>query len=289
MVGDWAKKKILIIVFVALFFSMGLWSYGMHHHQFASGAIKLFPWLEEFHHERDLQKLSPRESVATSSVKVPIFVYHSVRPYEPEPKEIDEFDITPELFERQLQYLEDNGFTAISMDALVDFLTKAKPLPPKSVILTFDDGWENQYTYAFPLLKKYNDTATFFIFTNAIDYRHFLTWQEIEEMHKSGMEIGSHTKSHPYLSKLSYDVLREEISESKKILEKHLGMRITAFSSPFGYSNTAIVSLITDAGYTSGRTLYRGVHHAKDDLLKLKSILVSDDFNAFKNVLKSRE
>lgn len=287
MIGGSTKKKIFIVVCVALLFSLGFWSYGMHYRQFASSALKSFPWFEEFRHERDLQQQSPQESVSTSSVEVPIFVYHSVRPYEREPKEIDEFDITPELLERQLQYLKDNGFTAISMDALVDFFTKAKPLPSKSVILTFDDGWENQYTYAFPLLKKYQDIATFFIFTNSINYRHFLTWQEIEEMHKSGMEMGSHTKSHPYLSKLSHNMLREEIFESKKILENHLGIRITAFASPFGYSNDAIVSFIGEAGYESGRTLYRGVYHTKNDLLKLKSILVSDDFNAFKNILES--
>ena len=284
MVINSLKKKILITVCAVLFFSIFLWSRGVHS-QFASAAFKLFPWIEELRREQDLQKLPVQESAATSSVEVPIFVYHSVRPYEPEPKAIDDFDITPELLKRQLQYLKDNGFTTISLDALADHFTKDKPLPAKSVILTFDDGWENQYTYAFPLLKKYNATATFFIFTNSIDFHHFLTWKEIEEMHKSGMEIGSHTKSHPYLSKLSPEVLREEIFESKKILESHLGMRITAFATPFGYSSDLVTSLIREAGYTSGRTLYRSVYHTKDDLLKLKSVLISDDFEEFKRMV----
>lgn len=299
MVINSLKKKILITVCAVLFFGLFLWSRG-HHGQFASAAFKMLPWIEElrpnpalrdgrhevFSRERELQQLPVQESTATSSVEVPIFVYHSVRPYEPEPKEIDDFDITPELLERQLQYLKDNGFATISLDVLVDHFTKDKPLPPKSVILTFDDGWENQYTYAFPLLKKYQDTATFFVFTNAIDYHHFLTWQEIEEMHKSGMEIGSHTKSHPYLSKLSTDALRQEIFESKKILENHLGIRITAFATPFGYSSDVVTSLIGEAGYTSGRTLYRGVYHTKGNLLKLRSVLISDDFEEFKRMLK---
>jgi len=284
MAIDSLKKKILITASAVLFFSMFLWSRS-HQGEFAPAAFRLFPWIEDIRRERDLQQSSPQESVATSSVEVPIFVYHSVRPYEHEPKEIDEFDITPELLERQLAYLKENGFTAISLDMLADHFAKDKPLPPKSVLLTFDDGWENQYTYAFPLLKKYNATATFFIFTNSIDYRHFLTWKEIEYLHKSGMEIGSHTKSHPYLSKLSPEVLREEIFESKRILENHLGMRITAFATPFGYSSDLVTSLIGEAGYTSGRTLYRGVYHTKGDMLKLRSILVTDNFEEFKNML----
>src|SRR5712691_9308789 len=106
MIINSLKKKILITVCAVLFFSIFLWNQGRHS-QFASAAFRMFPWIEELRHERDLQDLPMQEPTATSSVEVPIFVYHSVRPYEPEPKEIDDFDITPELLERQLQYLKD--------------------------------------------------------------------------------------------------------------------------------------------------------------------------------------
>ena len=231
----------------------------------------------------------PEQPVYKDSVKIPIIVYHSIRPYTPDESKIqDQFDITPELFEKHLEYLKKNGFTTLSFNQLADYFINKKPLPQKSVILNFDDGWENQYTYAFPLLKKYHDIGTFFIFTNAIGHKHYLTSEEIHELDASGMEIGSHTKSHPYLSKLSSLELKKEIFESKDILEHLLGKPVTAFASPFGYSNPEIISIIKEAGYTTGRTTVPGTYHTKDDLLQLKSILIGDNFTYFTNVLGSK-
>ncbi len=239
------------------------------------------------HFEDEIQIPHPEESGRAGAVKIPILVYHSVRPHPyPEPPAIDQFDVTPELFEKQLRYLQDNGFITVSVDDLVNSFTGGKALPEKTVVINFDDGWENQYTYAFPLLKKYGDTATFFIYTNAIGHRHFLTWQEVKELAAGGMQIGSHTKSHPYLNKISEDRLKDEIMGSKKIIENNLGKPVTAFASPFGYSNPDIVSLIKEAGYTSGRTTNWGTYHSKDDLLQLKSVFVGDSFDAFIKLVK---
>lgn len=279
------RRNIVTVTVGVALCAFGLWAYARSYEQLGASVFQFFPHAQELIHEHQMQQQSPTEVIEQGSVKVTIFVYHSVRPHEPEPKSIDEFDITPELFERQLVYLKDHGFATISFDDLVGFFTRHKTLPPKSVILSFDDGWENQYTYAFPLLQTYHDTATFFIFTNALDYRHFLTWQEVQEMRQKGMEIGSHTKSHPFLNKISEHALRSEIIDSKRIIEKHLGAPITAFASPFGYFDDTVVSLIKEAGYTSGRTLQRGVYHTNNNLLQLKSVLVGDNFNAFKNVL----
>ena len=123
---------------------------------------------------------APIATTTTPSVRIPIFIYHSVRPeYSKETRVQHEYSITPQLFEQQLQYLHDNGFTVISMNELVHDVQNATTSGiAKPVVLTFDDGWENQYVYAFPLLKKYNATATFYIYTNPIGKnKKFLTFR----------------------------------------------------------------------------------------------------------------
>ena len=237
--------------------------------------------------EQSFQNL-PEEKHTEGAVKIPIFIYHSVKPYSADQSKIQKaYEITPELLEKQLLYLQNKGYTAISLDELTDDLQNAGVgKAAKPVILTFDDGWHNQYGYAFPLLKKYRMTATFYIYTNPIGKEHFLTWDEIKEMDKAGMTIAGHTFSHPYFKTISLAQIRKELTDSKKIIEEHLGKPVLHFASPYGYTNTDIIAIIKEAGYKTARTTYRGIYHTKDDLLRLSGILVSDNFDDFVKELK---
>ncbi|MDB5194032.1 MAG: polysaccharide deacetylase [Parcubacteria group bacterium] len=226
----------------------------------------------------------PEASPVAGSVKVPIIIYHSVRPYIPNEDALqDAYDVTPELLESELAYLKNNGYTAISLDQLELLASGATTTPSKPVVLTFDDGWRNQYKYAFPLLKKYGDTATFYIYTNPIVHNlpHYLTWDMVREMDASGMTIASHTLTHPYLSKLTPEELRKEIQGSKILIEENLGKPVKHFASPFGYTNAEIQGIVKDAGYETARTTYKGIYHSKDDLLKLTGILAGDSLSGF--------
>jgi peptidoglycan/xylan/chitin deacetylase (PgdA/CDA1 family) len=90
----------------------------------------------------------------------------------------------------------------LSFPAFYDAIHSAKPISPKSVVLTFDDGWESQYTLAYPLLQKYHYPATFFIATNMIGKKQFMSWEELQNLNAHGMTVGSHTKSHANLQKI---------------------------------------------------------------------------------------
>ena len=177
-----------------------------------------------------------QETPRPQAINIPIFIYHSITTLYPGKTALqDAYDITPEFFETQLQYLESHGYTTISFDDLADYFDAGKSLPPNPVMLNFDDGWKNQFVYAFPLLKKYHDVATFFVFTNAVGSKHFLSWEEIEEMVQSGMRMGAHTKTHPFLDRMTdADKINSEIMESKKILEDRLHQPVSAFAYPFG-------------------------------------------------------
>ncbi len=228
-------------------------------------------------------KSVPSESVPIGSVRVPIIVYHSVRPYFPgQTRQMREFDVSPELFDRQLAYLHDNKYSVISFDALVNYLQKGTPLPDKPVVLNFDDGWKNQYTHALPILKKYGMTATFFVFTNAIGHMNYLSWDELHELEAAGMTIADHTRSHPYLFKIKDATrLHDEIIESKKILESHLGHPVSLFAFPFGYDNPAALPFIKEAGYAAARLGAYGIDHTSEGLYRLKSVQAATEIAMF--------
>jgi peptidoglycan/xylan/chitin deacetylase (PgdA/CDA1 family) len=230
--------------------------------------------------EASLQSLSETGKVP-GAIKVPIFVYHSVRPHIPnEAADQETYDVTPQLLEQQLQYLKKNGYTVISLDQLAADLTAGTTSPvQKPVILTFDDGWENQYIYAFPLLKKYNVTATFYIYTNPIGTKHFMTWDEVKTMDAAGMTIGDHSLSHPYFKGLALSQGTIEVTESKVIIESHLGKPVLHFASPFGYTDADIMAIVKAAGYETGRTTYKGAY--QDNPFMVRGFLSSDSFDEF--------
>ena len=231
--------------------------------------------------EQKIQNL-PIEPPKKEQKKIPIFVYHSVRPYVFGESQLqDTYDITPELFEKELIYLRDNGYKVISPDEIFVDTTNGKivTFAEKPVMLTFDDGWSNQYEYAYPLLSKYNMKGVFYIYTQPIGAPAFLTWNQIIEMQQSGMIIGSHSLTHPFLKKVDDDQLRHEIIDSKTTLEEKLGTPIKDFAAPYGYSDDRIVSIIKEAGYRTARTLYKSSYH--NDLFNLRGYLASDNFSDF--------
>jgi peptidoglycan/xylan/chitin deacetylase (PgdA/CDA1 family) len=222
------------------------------------------------------------------SIRVPILVYHSVRPHQTKESAYQElYDVTPALLRRQLTYLQENGYTTISFGALADYFDTGATLPEKSVILTFDDGWKNQYEYAFPLLKEFHSTATFFIFTNAVNRGNHLTWEQLHEMQSTGISIEAHTKTHPYLQKITDpEELAREITGSKKILEEELGIKVISIAYPFGKYNDASIAEIKNSGFLVARSLRGGVVQSESERYILRASLATDNFEDFVRLLE---
>jgi peptidoglycan/xylan/chitin deacetylase (PgdA/CDA1 family) len=223
-------------------------------------------------------------------ITIPVIVYHSVRPSFPEETaEMKKFSTEPHILEQELAYLKNNNYHVISFREMLDYFDHGVPIPSQPVILTFDDGWKNQYLYAFPLLKKYGFTATFFVFTNAIGHKNYLSWNELREMSVAGMTIGGHTKTHPYLTKIAdQETLANEVDGGKKTLEKHLGGTIETFAYPFGLSNKAVVQEVVNAGYRIGRTSSAGSIHAENNLLLLPALYDQNSLSVFIKLLNTQ-
>lgn len=223
-------------------------------------------------------------------IKFPIFNYHHIRPMpDVASSTISDraFTVTPEGFEAHLKYFQDNGYQAVSVYDLLDYFDTGKPLPDKAVAITFDDGYYGQYRWAFPLLKKYGMTATFFIIVNNVGKPDVLTWDEIKTMSDNGMIIGSHTLSHPNLTSISDGQARNELIESKKVLEEKISKQVDLLAYPGGNYNAHVIDLVKEVGYQAAAGVYKIIDqspkarfairrfHADDELESIVSKLVN--------------
>lgn len=177
------------------------------------------------------------------SVQVPILMYHhiAVSPIG------SRYYVPPDRFEDELKLLHNWGYTTITTSMLVRAITQGASLPPRPIILTFDDSNEDNYTNAFPIMKKYGFTGVLYVVVEYINTANYLTVDQIKEMAAAGWEVGSHTETHPNL--MNSSSVRYEIVQSKIDLEKMLGVPILTFAYPFGDVGNTAVSYIHFANY----------------------------------------
>ena len=191
---------------------------------------------------------------AQAEVHIPILLYHHV--VDEYAKEDAHINITPDMLEAHFDALLDAGYNAITFDEYYRYATGTGELPEKPVIITFDDGYESNYVYAYPFLMQRNMKATIFIITSTVGevenvIPHF-TWEEAAEMLDSGViKIGSHTHTHRSLTTLSRAEVRKELRLSKYLIEKNLGIKCDYLAFPFGLYDSDIF----DDGIMSGYKL----------------------------------
>lgn len=202
----------------------------------------------------------PREEAAPAplppvedDVKVLVLNYHMVNSM------FISLAIEPDDFDWQMKYLVDHGYHSISTDELYDFLAGKGTLPDRPVLITFDDGYVDNYTNAYPILKKYNLKATIFIVTGFVSKREgYLTWDQLREMEKNGITAQSHTVTHAPLPELPDERIREELALSKRQAETELGHPIDFIAYPTGVHDLHIVGIAKEAGYKGGFTVKYG-------------------------------
>lgn len=227
------------------------------------------------------------DKITTTTVNAPILIYHNIRNYsENDSKNSRTFIVPPEDFKKQMEYLRAHNFSSITASELRAIITGEKSAPAKPVVITFDDGVNNQYENAFPILKQNGLCAVFYVFANAPERNNkYLNFSKLKEMAASGMEIGSHTYFHSYLTKLPLEKIKFELQESKKRLEDNLGIKVESFAYPFGDLNDTVIAEVKNAAYTNARGIINGKTHSLDRLYNLKGYFITDDFNRFKNIV----
>ena len=205
---------------------------------------------------------------------VPVLMYHSIDPNGDDMSP----HISPAVFEKQMDFLAVNHYNVVAPEKIIAIMKREEKMPRKTAAITTDDGFENFYTYAFPLLKKYNLKAAVFMIADKIGSSGMLNWHELREMSDSGLvTIGSHTKSHPWLPAVSIDEdkMREELAGSKKILEEGLGRRVDFICYPNGGFNDLTKETAKEAGYKGGFTTNPVKRSDIDDIYAIRRIKMS--------------
>ena len=219
-----------------------------------------------------------KKPVVDQTAQVLIFCYHRL---------VDKIrypgtEITPAAFEAQMKELKDKGITVISMQDLLAWKRSEKNIPPRSAVITFDDGWKSQYEVAWPIMKKYGYPFTMFIYTEGVrggtlGGGEAITWEQLADMRDNGVDIQAHTATHQDLreghtvmviepggkrtrKKLTgaeYEKwVQNEVVGCKELLEQRLGIKVNCFAVPFGNYNEHVKELARNAGYEAMFTVY---------------------------------
>ncbi len=194
-------------------------------------------------------------------LRVPILMYHyiSVPPKNADIYRLD-LSVTPQNLDAQLGYLKHAGFNVISLDELLLAWKGEAELPPRPIVLTFDDGYRDNYTYAFPLLKKYGFSATFSLITQYIDQNNpnYVTWKQVTEMHRAGMDFAAHSYNHADLKGKDVDFLVYQILGSKEAIEARTKEPLHFFTYPSGSYDQLTIDVVKSANFWGALTTQEG-------------------------------
>ncbi|MBV6519765.1 MAG: hypothetical protein DCC43_07815 [Candidatus Brocadia sp.] len=216
--------------------------------------------------------------------RLPILMYHRVA-LTAKPSG-DRYRITPESFEEQLSYLRNAGYYSINLEDWHNAMEKNEPLPGRAVMITFDDGYLDFLTCAWPLLRKYGFFATVFIVADLVGKTNkwdeiygeeipLMGWKDIRRLQDDGVLFGSHSASHPYLTVLPPEQIVREGARSRAILGRELGITVPAFAYPYGDVDPVVQHLIGACGYLYGLSCREDLSTYRDPLLALPRIEVS--------------
>ncbi|MFZ2087082.1 MAG: polysaccharide deacetylase family protein [Desulfobaccales bacterium] len=206
---------------------------------------------------------------AADEAAVPVLCYHRFGP-----TRADSMTVTTQVFEEQMKWLKDNGYTVIPMKTLVSYLKGEGPAPPpKSVVITADDAHKTVYSDMWPVLRKYNFPATIFIYPSCVSNPrapYAMTWEQLAELQKTGMfDMQSHTVYHPNFKKEKkklkpeayQKLVNEQLTKSKAMVEKRFGTTVDLLAWPFGIYDDELEKAAAQNGYVVAFSIDR--RHAK--------------------------
>jgi peptidoglycan/xylan/chitin deacetylase (PgdA/CDA1 family) len=192
--------------------------------------------------------------------------------------------VHPETFAAQLATLKGHGYTTLRFAELGAALQGGTPIPERSIVLTFDDGYADFHHYALPSLERYGFTATVFVTTGWLDdagdqaagepLDRMLSWKQVREVAGAGVEIGAHSHSHPQLDQIPGPALREELHHSKALLENGIGRPVQSLAYPFGYSSRRVRAEVAASGYRYAAAVGNSLGGLDSDRLALPRLTV---------------
>lgn len=210
--------------------------------------------------EKKRQEEETKKFIATYGPcrTIPILMYHHVDDKQ------GSLYISKNVFAGQMDYLVSKGYNTVTLPEVMESLQGLKTLPPKPLVITFDDGYQDNYLNAYPILRERNMKATFFIVSQLVGGGEYLTWEQLGEMAGNSLvTIGDHTLSHKAIAMETETQLTDEILSAKNILESRLGVKVNTFAYPYGSLNANADKVLKDGGFMAAVTTQRGLSCAK--------------------------
>jgi peptidoglycan/xylan/chitin deacetylase (PgdA/CDA1 family) len=205
--------------------------------------------------------------VGAQVVQLPILMYHYIR--RPPSTRTDmlgyKLSVAPEVFQVQMDWLYANHYHTVTFDQVRAYFAGAQALPSKPVVITFDDGYQDLYTEAFPILEAHGFTAVAYIVSGFVGRGGYVSQAEVLQMDRAGMEIASHTVNHANLARSSFGSVMYELLQSKRWLESLTGHPILDFAYPSGQFNRQTMAAVSQAGYDTAVTEYTSTLHSPAD------------------------
>ncbi|ARC83825.1 polysaccharide deacetylase family protein [Clostridium argentinense CDC 2741] len=209
-----------------------------------------------------------------NSVGVPVLYYHSIQK-----SGENELMMDPELFRSHLQWLKDNNYTSLTMEEFYNYIKYNTPVPEKSVVITFDDGYIDNYTNAMPIINEFDFDTTIFMVSDFVGNPNFLTESQLKELEKNKINIESHTANHLDLAKLSEEKQKEELQQSKNRLDNLLNEKVEYVAYPYGSYNDDTKNITREIGYKMGFSTDSGWASGDDDLFSIPRVYMSDFYD----------
>ncbi len=208
-----------------------------------------------------------------SGVPIPILMYHALLELDDDatPTQL-EWTTSPQNFAAQMDYLAQAGYTTIGFDDLLAYLERGEPLPPKPVLITFDDGHYTFRTEAWPVLKAHGLRVTLFVVTDYAAYRGYLNWEQITELAGEGVVIGSHSLDHSALTQMNVAEALRQVNDSKSLIEEHVDQPVTLFSYPYGAYDDTVIAILAQVGYGAACTINPSFYQHRGDPYRLNRI-----------------
>jgi peptidoglycan/xylan/chitin deacetylase (PgdA/CDA1 family) len=223
----------------------------------------------------------------TSPVRVPVLLYHRVRVSADKDTARERLmTVTPASFEKQMQSLADGGFVPITPDELLYALvTSTSKLPPKPIMLSFDDGFKDDFTTVLPILERLQLQATFYIVPAASKFGGFMSQDMVRKAAESGyVTIGSHTVHHADLRYLSQEERDSELRDSRALLQTWSGQPVNSFAYPYGYLNAKVEQDVAAAGYLIAFRTGAGADHTSSTRYELRRIQINENTDVIKTI-----
>ncbi len=219
---------------------------------------------------------------------LPILMYHRVAPFGG--YKAARWRVNPQLFDDQMRYLVENGFRTITLEEWYNYKTVRKPMPQRTILLTFDDGFDDFAVYAWPILQNYGLGAINYLVSSLVGRANewdaamgesvpLMNWDTIKRLRDEGCEFGSHTCSHKHLTGLTTDEIAYELAHSRAVLQKELGLPITSIAYPFGDYDPIVAHIAGACGYDFAVTCDGSMASYESKLLQLPREEVANTTN----------